>query len=218
MSAVHADRRPVVTLAALYGTGGSIVGRRIAERLEVEFFDRAITSAIAERTGLTEFAAGTVGDRPRGGVDRLVATLARVSDARTATGRPLERVGLEERRLRGEIDEFMVRAGRSGGVVVGRGGAVVLASLPGVLHVYLDGPRDGRVAQVMEAEQVDRRTAERLVAAHDRARREYVWDFYGVDGDDPSLYHLRLDAVALGVDACVGLIVLASRYRTGSER
>ncbi|HEU4866423.1 MAG TPA: cytidylate kinase family protein [Actinomycetota bacterium] len=217
MSLVQADRRPVVTLAALYGTGGAIVGQRVADRLEVEFFDRAITSAIAERTGLTEHAVGA-GDRPKGGVDRLVATLARVSDARTATGRQVERVGLEEQRLRGEIDSFMVRAGRAGGVVVGRGGAVVLASLPGVLHVYLDGPQDGRVAQVMEAEQVDRRTAERLVTSHDRARREYVWDFYGVDGDDPSLYHLRLDAVALGIGACVELIVLASRYRTGSER
>ena len=56
------------------------------------------------------------------------------------------------------------------------------------------------------------------MAAHDRARREYVQDFYGVDGDDPSLYHLVLDAVALGVDGCVELIVLASNYRTGSER
>jgi cytidylate kinase len=217
MSAVHADRRPVVTLAALYGTGGSIVGPRVAERLGVEFFDRALSSAIAERAGLSEHAAG-VDDRPRGGVDRIVATLARVSDARTATGRPVERVDLEERRLRAEIDAFMVRAGRSGGVVVGRGGAVVLASLPGVLHVYLDGPRDGRVTQIMEAEQVDRRTAERLITAHDRARREYVWDFYGVDGDDPRLYHLRVDAVALGIDACVELIVLASRYRTESEQ
>ena len=218
MSAAHADHPPVVTLAALHGTGGSVVGPQVAERLGVEFFDRAISSAIAERAGLTEEAVAMVEDRPRRGVDRLVSSLARVTDATTATGHPVERVDLEERRLRREIEDFLVRASRAGGVVLGRGGAVVLASVPWALHVYLGGPWDGRVEQVMESEGVDRPTAEGRVHANDRARREYVRDFYGVDGDDPSLYHLVLDAVALGIDGCVTLIVLASNYRTGSER
>jgi len=207
-----------VTLAALHGTGGSVVGPRVAERLGVEFLDRAISTAIAEGAGLTEEAVGTVEDRPRRGVDRLVSNLARVGDATTATGRPVERVDLEEGRLRREIEEFLARASRAGGVVLGRGGAVVLASVPGALHVYLGGPREGRVEQVMESEGVDRATAERSVDANDRARREYVREFYGVDGDDPILYHLVLDAVALGVDGCVDVIVLASNYRRGRDR
>ena len=218
MSSTRAGRPPVVTLAALHGTGGSVVGPRVAERLGVEFFDRAIPMTIAERSGLTEEAVAAVEERPRRGVERLVATLGRVTDATAATGHPVEGVDLEERRLRAEIEEFLVRASRAGGVVLGRGGAVVLASVRGALHVYLGGPRDGRVEQVMEAERVDRGTAERLVDAHDRARRENVRDFYGVDGDDPSLYHLVLDAVAVGLDGCVALIVLASNYRTGRER
>lgn len=213
-----ADRSPVVTLAALHGTGGSVVGPQVAERLGVEFFDRAISAAIAERSGLTEGAVAAVDDRPRRGVDRLVSNVARVANATTATGRPVELVDLEERRLRGEIEEFMARASRRGGVVLGRGGAVVLGSVPGALHVYLGGAREGRVEQVMESEHVDREIAERRVDANDRARREYVQEFYGVDGDDLSLYHLVLDAVALGVDGCVELIVLASNHRTGSER
>jgi cytidylate kinase len=218
VSSARDDRPPVVTLAALHGTGGSVVGPRVAERLGVEFLDRAISSAIAERAGLTEEAVAAVEDVPRRGVDRLLSNLARVGDATTATGRPVERVDLEERRLRAEIEEFLARASRAGGVVLGRGGAVVLASVPGVLHVYLGGPREGRVDEVMESEGVDREAAERSVDANDRARREYVRAFYGVDGDNPSLYHLVLDAVALGVDGCVELIVLASDYRRGRDR
>jgi cytidylate kinase len=218
MDPAPADRPPVVTLAALHGTGGSVIGPRVAERLGVEFFDRAISAAIAERSGLTEGAVAAVDDRPRRGIDRLVSNVARVANATTATGRPVERVDLEERRLRGEIEEFLARASRRGGVVLGRGGAVVLASVPGALHVYLGGAREGRVEQVMESECVDREIAERRVDANDGARRDYVREFYGVDGDDPSLYHLVLDAVALGVEGCVEVIVLASNYRTGSER
>ena len=41
----------------------------------------------------------------------------------------------------------------------------------------------------------------------------YVRRAYGVDGADPHLYHLMLDSTALSVDACVEIIVAASRDR-----
>ena len=43
---------------------------------------------------------------------------------------------------------------------------------------------------------------------------EYVRSAYGVDGTDPSLYHLILDTSAFDLDTCVDLIVAASRART----
>ena len=64
----------------------------------------------------------------------------------------VERLDLEERRLRAEIEEFLADASRSGGVVLGRGGAVVLASVPGALHVYLGGTGSARIERVMELE------------------------------------------------------------------
>ena len=44
--------RPVVTLAALYGAGGSVVGPQVAQRLGVPFLDRGISQAVAFRAGL----------------------------------------------------------------------------------------------------------------------------------------------------------------------
>ena len=44
--------RPVVTLAALYGAGGTVVGPRVAERLGVPFLDRGILTAVAKRLGV----------------------------------------------------------------------------------------------------------------------------------------------------------------------
>src|SRR3712207_4356708 len=118
MSAAHAGRPPVVTLAALHGTGGSVVGPRVAERLGVEFLDRAISSAIAERAGLTDEAVAAVEDRPRRGIDRLVSNLARVTDASTAPGRPGGRVAVGGGRLGGGIGGLPPRASRAGGVVL----------------------------------------------------------------------------------------------------
>jgi cytidylate kinase len=206
----------VVTIAALYGAGGSVVGPWVAERLGVQFLDRAIPSAVAKRAGLPEGAVADVDEEPRSSWQRLLALLGRSSPP-TGASAQVERLNIEERRLRAEIEEFLAHASRAGGVVLGRGGAVVLADVPGALHVYLGGDRKARTERVMELQGVDRATAARRVKANDRARREYVKSAYGIDGDNPHLYHLMIDAIALGTDVCVELIVAAAQARVRQE-
>jgi cytidylate kinase len=198
-----------VTLAALYGAGGSLIGPQVAERLGVPFLDRAIPSAVAERAGVPETAVAEADDAPRSRWNELLDVLARSSPPTGASGQ-VEQVDLEERRLHAEIERFLADASRTGGVVLGRGGAVVLASVPGALHVYLGGNRGDRIKRVMDIHGIDRETAARRVRAHDRARRDYVRSVYGVEGDNPTLYHLMIDAISLGVDVCVDLIVAAN--------
>ncbi len=212
MSSAPANRPAVVTIAALYGAGGRAVGPRVAERLGVEFLDRAIPRAVAERAGLTEKAVDEVAYKPRSGWQRLLANLGKASPA-TAASHQVERLDLEERRLRAEVEDFLAEASRAGGVMLGRAGAVVLADVPDAVHVYLRGDRKARVERVMELQGVDRGTAARRVKANDRARRDYVRSTYGIDGDNPRLYHLMIDSIALGVDVCVGLIVGAAQER-----
>jgi cytidylate kinase len=203
----------VVTIAALYGAGGSIIGPRVAERLGVQFLDRAIPSEVARRAGVPEAAVAGIDEAPQSRWQRLLGILGRASPPQGASEQ-VERLDLEERRLRAEIEDFLADATRSGGVVLGRGSAVVLASVPAALHVYLGGVRKARIERVMELRGVDQETATRRVKANDRARRDYVRGTYGVEGDNPRLYHLMIDAIALGVDVCVDLIVAASESRT----
>jgi cytidylate kinase len=208
---------PVVTVAALYGANGSVIGPRVAERLEVEFLDRAIPASIARETGLAEEALGSIDEQPRSRSQRVVSALARVSNPTSGTGLAVERVHTDERKMRSEIEAFLARAQHSGGVVLGRAGAVVLRDVPGALHVYLGGSEDARIEVAMEREDIDRKTAARRLVVSDRARRAYVRGAYGVDGDDPSLYHLMIDATALEPDAVADLIVLASERRRDAQ-
>jgi cytidylate kinase len=203
--------RPVVTIAALYGAGGSRIGPRVAEQLGVQFLDRAIPRTVARRAGLPEQADADV-EKPQNGWQRLLAGLGRASPPSSASGQ-VERLDLEQRRLRSEIEDFLAEASRSGGVVLGRGGAIVLADVPGALHVYVGADRKARVEQVMEWQGIRREAAAHNVKINDRARRDYVRSAYGVDGDNPQLYHLMVDGIALGIDLCVDLIVAASELR-----
>ncbi|MFC7530029.1 AAA family ATPase [Actinoplanes sp. GCM10030250] len=209
-------RRPVVTLAALYGAGASIVGPRVAEELGVPFLDRAIPDAVARRTGLPPDAVADVDDQPRSAMARLVSSLGRGTTVSDGTAGSVEHLDLQERTVRAHIEEFLARSSVSGGVAVGRGGMVVLRSVPWALHVHLGGPREARLRQRMALEGIDRDTAARRQRAEDRTRRRYVGRAYGVDGDDPGLYHLMIDSTAIDLDTCVDLIVAASRARVAA--
>ncbi len=207
-----------MTIAALYGAAGSVIAPRVAEQLGVPFLDRAIPQAVANRTGLPESAVEEVDDAPRRGIERLTARLGRASTISGATGGSVEQLDAGVRSIRGQIEEFLARASLSGGVAVGRGGMVILRSVPWALHVHLGGPREARVAQRMALEGIDRATAEARQKAEDRARMSYVSQVYGVDGGDPALYHLMLDSTAVDVETCVELIATAARARTRHPR
>lgn len=214
MPSTDTPHPPVVTVAALYGAGGSVIGPRVAERLGVAFLDREIPLAAARSAGVSDEAVAGVDDEPRSGVDRLVATLSRATTPTGGAGGSDERLDLQERRLRAYIEQFLAESAVSGGVTMGRGGMVVLRSVPWALHVHLGGPREARLRQRMALEGIDRPTAERRQRSEDRTRIAYVRRAYGIDGADPSHYHLMLDSTALPLDTCVDLVVEAALART----
>jgi cytidylate kinase len=82
--------------------------------------------------------------------------------------------------------------------------------------VRLDGPVELRVRQAVRLQGVDLETARRTVRRLDRAHAAYLKQFYGVDIDDPTLYHLRIDSTAMPLDTCVELIVVAASALTPS--
>ena len=209
---------PVVTIAALYGAGGTVVGPRVAERLGVPYLDREIPEAVAKRMGLSEQAVADVDEEERSGVQRLVSSLGRAATISGAVGGSSEHLDVQERTIRGHIEEQLAKAAVSGGVALGRGGMVVLRSVPQALHVHLGGPAEARIQQRMALDGIDHATARRRRELIDRTRMRYVRSAYGVDGEDPSLYHLMLDSTVIDLDACVDLIVAAGQARTRKPR
>jgi hypothetical protein len=179
----------------------------------VPLLDRTIPDAVAQQTGLPADAVAEVDDEPHSAVQRLVASLGRSTTISGGTAGSFEGLDVQERRMRAHIEAFLARSSVSGGVTIGRGGMVVLRSVPWALHVHLGGPREARLRQRMMIEGIDRDTAARRQRVEDRTRMQYVRRAYGVDGGDPQWYHLMIDSTAIDIATCVDLIVAASHAR-----
>ena len=166
---------PLVTVSATYGAGGSVIAPRLAEALGVPFMDRLISADMSDEAARRRAAQGAEGVGP---ADRPGPTegLHEDEEAATPAGRFLsyfaraasvgrlmapDAVLDDDETIRRRTEEGLrdLAAGAPA-VLLGRAGAVVLASRPGAYHVRLDGPVERRVAWAASIERARHRSRE----------------------------------------------------------
>lgn len=204
----------LVAISAAYGAGGSRVGPELARRLDVPFIDRGIPMGVAQRLDIPvdEAIAQEEQGAPRTLLERLLAGFAAADNATPAPPAP-EMVTPED--LHAASEEVIRELARSGrGVILGRGAVAALREDPRVLRVRLSGPEDARIRLGMQLGGVDQDTARTAQRRLDAAHAEYVRRFYGLDIDDPQLYHVVLDVTAIGFEAAAEILAAAARAET----
>jgi hypothetical protein len=202
----------VVTISAAYCAAGAEVAPAVAERLGLPFHDRAIPAQVAGRLGVPVAEAEANDETVVRGLWRLVASLGTMPDP---VGGVLPTSALPDARTYRQQTERVLAeiTSGTGGVVLGRAGAIVLGDRPDVLHVRLDGPRERRLAAAVQRSDRNPEEVRREMDATDRAREAYVRHFYRCDPASAKHYHLVIDGTALPVEAVVDLVVTAARAR-----
>jgi cytidylate kinase len=210
---------PAVTISAGYGTGGGVIARLVADTLQLPLLDRAISADIAAQLQVTVPEAEDA-SFSRSFTDRFFGLLAPLASGVLGAGTdaaPAEAATAPDEAdlFRDRAEQIMRAAMATGAVILGRAGGAAFRNEHGVLRVRLFGPKPARVVHASRAQGVDPATAEKRLAQVDAARAQYVRRLYGVDIDDPVLYHLQIDSTALPEPACAGLVVAAYRALIG---
>lgn len=199
----------LIALSAAYGAGGSVIGPSLAERLGVPFLDRAIPLAVADRLEVSYDDAAAHDEKAGAGWLERVLTAFVGGDTGVPTPLPGEVLSADDfRRATEEVLRQQVATGE--GVILGRGAVVLLRDHPGVLRVRLDGPPDRRARQAIRIQGLEPSDAERARAQFDRAHEAYFRQFYGVQIQDPGLYHVVLDSTSIEFEECVEMIARAA--------
>ena len=198
-----------VTISATYGAGGSVIAPRLAERLQMQFFDRLIHGTEQQHAAaIVEHL--TDAERDQAPATGILASLANLT---SVLGLPVSGADADPRRqLRRQVEASVNDAlAGGGGVILGRAAAVVLAGNAAAYNVRLTGPHDRRVAQGMAIEGVSETEAATRLADTDKAWSRFVMRLFDKDSADPALYHLVLDSTALPLEVCVELIATAAQ-------
>ena len=122
---------------------------------------------------------------------------------------PLPSESLESLKVR-QVEQLIISAYEHGNVViVGRGGQVVLAGKPDVLHVRVVAPLEKRIQTWMAREDLSYEAARKRVHERDKAHIDFVETFFDCDLNDCSLYDLVVNTNRYPPERAVDLILLA---------
>jgi cytidylate kinase len=202
----------VVTVSASYGAGGSEIGPAVAVALGLPFVDRAVPAGVARKLDVPLDLAEQRDETTARGLWRVISSMALVPEM-TAAGPLAYHTFADEHAFREKTEEVLREIAETGGVVLGRAAALVLAGRDDALHVRLDGPLETRVAQAVARSGRPEAEVRRALRSNDAARAAYVRNFYRADPADARHYHLVLDTTAIPWSAAVDLIVAAARAR-----
>jgi cytidylate kinase len=202
----------VVTVSASYGAGGSEIGPAVAAALGLPFVDRAVPAGVARKLDVPLDLAEQRDETTARGLWRVISSMALVPEMAGA-GPLAYHTFADEHAFREKTEEVLREIAETGGVMLGRAAALVLAGRDDALHVRLDGPLETRVAQAVARSGRPEAEVRRALRSNDAARAAYVRNFYRADPADARHYHLVLDTTAIPWSAAADLIVAAARAR-----
>jgi len=209
---------PVITVGRQFGAGGATVGHMLSKRLNADFLDSQIIDEVAQRLRLPKEEVEAEDEHPGSLLARLLVALGSATSEplippeATAWTPPNAGPTFDTRKAVLSITQHVIEEAARGDnvVIVGRGGAYILANHPGALHVFLRASESARVKTVMarfNITNVDE--ARRRLKQTDENWTAYIKQVYGHDRNLAGHYDMVLDTGRLGYDATVEAIVAA---------
>jgi cytidylate kinase len=179
----------IVTIGRQVGSGGRIVGKMLAERLEVPFYDKRILDRASSESGIkNEF------------FERSDETF---SPFRQIIGSAMSDVAMFQE----QSNAILKAADEGGAVFVGRCSDYILREHSHVVNVFLVAEMPDRVARAVEYFKVSEQDALKLIREREKARSKYYSFFTDKTWGAAESYHLCLNTSLIGIEACVDVIL-----------
>jgi cytidylate kinase len=96
-------------------------------------------------------------------------------------------------------------------IIIGRGGNIITARLPGVFHVRLVAPLEKRIEHTREFYNLTQPAARQFCLRDDLARKRYLKTYFGADLADALNYHLAINTGLVSYERAAELIAQAMR-------
>jgi cytidylate kinase len=213
---------PVITVGRQFGAGGRTVGEMLARELKADLLESRIIDEVAHRLQLPKEEVEAEDEHPGSLLARLLLALGSASTEplippeATAWTPPNAAPTFDTRKAVLGITQHIIEEAARGGnvVIVGRGGAYILAKFPGALHVFLRADEAARIKTTMgRLNLTSEDEARRRMKQADENWTSYIKQVYGHDRNHPAHYDMVLDTGRLGYDATVDAILAALKTR-----
>ena len=193
----------VISIGRQFGSGGREVGRKVAEMLQIPYYDRELLAIAAKESGLDDNFLAEYDEKPTRSFLYSMVVNPQAGVASMNQGKTVEEMAYAAQR-----DALYHVADQGPCVIVGRSADYILKRKYPVLSVFISGEDEFRIRRLMERDQLTEAQAEKKIARVDRARASFYNGYSDARWGEASTYDLcfrRSDR--LTTDQIAGMIV-----------
>ena len=207
------EKKFVITINRELGSGGRTVGRKLAEKLGVPYYDKLLIQSLQEKYNLTVDEI----EKEKGNKHTWLTYLKNAFVSINQNKDELwyyQMVNGEQGDMVTSEDMFKVEqqilksvAEEQSCIIAGRSGFHIFANHPNHLSIMIQASMEYRIERVMKKQGLSREQAEKAIKHVDKMRENYVKKYTGKSRYDTRNYNLVINMDGKTEDEAVNLIL-----------
>lgn len=209
---MNKNEKFVITINRELGSGGRTVGQKVAERLGVPFYDKALIKSLTEKYNLSVEEIERLKGRDHSWwadfkrVVRLGQTTSSSQFYKMSMGDEPDLLTTDDI-FRTEKEILKGIVAEESCVIAGRSGFFILKDCPNRLSILIQASLPHRIERVVRKQGLSRKEAEEAIRRVDKMRENYVKKYTGTSRYDTRNYDLVISADGKSEDELAELIL-----------
>ena len=199
----------IITIGRQFGSGGREIGEKLAQRLNVPFYDKELLKRAAKESGLCEEIVENFDEKPTSSfLYSLVMDPYSLGYSNNGFDLPLN-----HKVFLAAFDTIKKVADESSCVIVGRCADYALHDYENCLNLFIQAPMSDRIARISKKYDLSEDKAKDMIVKKDKQRASY-YNYYSTHKwADIKNYHMTIDSSYLGVDGTVDMIIELLKHK-----
>ena len=195
--------KTVITIGRQHGSGGREIGKKLAEKLGIPYYDKELLSRVAKESGFCEEMIKNHDERPTNSfLYNVVMDTYSFGYNSAFIDMPIS-----QKVFLAQFDTIKKIAAEGPCVIVGRCADYALSNNENCLSLFIYGKEEAKAQRISETDNVSYEQAKELCMKKDKQRQSYYNYYSNKKWGRADSYDLCIDSGKLGIDGTVDLIV-----------
>lgn len=190
----------IINISREFGCNAREIGRQLASKLGVTFYDKALIDMTCERAGINKDVFGesdAIIDKHKADQKSLMKIFSYGSSSNFYDEKAIV--------AQAEVIKELANKGESC-IFFGRCSDFILREYPNTLNIFLYAPIQKRIKHIAADYELDEKSAEKLIRRVDKERHNYYKYVTGLNRGDRDYKQVMLDVSEFGIEETVNIL------------
>lgn len=194
----------IITIGRQFGSGGREIGKRLADELGIEFYDKELLSRAAKDSKICKELFETHDEKP---TNSFLYSLVMDTYSMGFASGSVNEMPLNHKIFLAQFDAIKKLAGEGPCVMVGRCADYALADCKDCFSVFVHADFDWRINRIAAKYNKTPKEARDIITKIDKSRASYYNYYTNKKWGSAKSYNLCIDSSKYGIDNTVKAIV-----------